>query len=269
MPQSYQQKKTGSFELDLSIRQTLLDTKTPLGSLPLKTINIKQGSQNKQTTLQTELHDSLVGTAFVYEAPLQSKGLKGVVAAHHRAHLETGHSDSTHLNFLFWSKNNKETASRRYTGACLYQGKKVSSTSSTGAPGTTMATNYWTYLGKKGKANISWRSHLFTMYQLRIRHKAKAETPNNNDQWHYLDQNPGSYECKFMADGAILGAVTFDVADGAIVRTRCQSDINTPGNVYVLPFQDKGVSTEKLDKALQKRVINGPKSWSKGCPAGK
>jgi len=269
MPESYQQKKAGSYELALSIRQTLLGTKVALGSLPLKVINIKQGSQNRQTTLQTELHDSLVGTAFVYEAPTQSKSLEGVAAAHHRANLETGTNNSTHLNFLFWSKNNKETASRRYTGACLYNGKKVSSTSSTGAPGTSMATNYWSYLGKKGKANISWKSHLFTMHQLRIRHKAKADTPNNNAKWHYLDQNPGTYECKFMADGAILGAVKFDVVGGAIVSNRCQSDINTPGNVYVIPFQDSGVSSEKLDKSLQKRILNGPRSWSKGCPAQK
>ena len=267
LPDSYQQKKAGTFELELSIRQTLLDKKTSIGSLPLKVINIKQGSQNKQTTLQTELHDSLVGSALVYEGA--ASGLKGVAAAHHRANLDTGTVNSTHLSLLFWSKNNKETASRRYTGACLHNGKKVAAGAGAGAAGTTMATNYWSYEGKKDKAVISWKSHLFTMYPLRIRHKTKRETPNNNSKWHYLDENPGTYECKFMADGAILGAITFEVADGAIVRHRCQDDINAPGNVYVVPFEDKGVSTEKLDKALQRRVINGPNSWSKGCPAGK
>ncbi len=266
MPSSYAQKKAGSYSLDLSIRQTLQEKTTALGSLPLKTINIKHGSQNNPQTIQTELNDSLVGSAFVYEAPLSSRGIKGIAATHHRAHMETGASQSTNLNIVFWSKNDKASAGRRYTAACLYKGKKVASRSNGGGSGTNLATNYWSYVGKKGKENISWKAHVFQMYALRIRHKAKADTPNNNAQWHYLDQNPGTYECKFMADGAILGSVKFDVQDGAIVKNACQSEINTPDNVYIVPFKDKGTSTVKLDKKLQKRIFNGPRSWSKSCP---
>ena len=188
---------------------------------------------------------------------------------HHRAHLETGTSDSTNLNLLFWSKNDKATANRRYTAVCLYKGRKVASQAGNGAPGTSMSTDYWSYKGKKAKENISWKSHLFTMHELRIRHKAKADKPNNNDRWIYLDQNPGTYECKFMADGELLGSVKFDVLDGAIVRNTCQDEMNTPGNVYIVPFKDRGTSTVKLDKSLQKRIWNGPNSWSKKCPPGK
>ncbi len=271
LPKEYSQKSAGTYALDLSIRQPLLGKNQAIGSLVLKAINIKQGSQNKPQTIQTELQDSMVGTAFVYEAPLKSgsrNNLKSIANSHHRGLLQGKYTDSTNLNIEFWSKDTKSTDRRSYTAACLYNGKKVASKSGIGNNhGVNMT--YWSYLGKKGKEVITVNSHVFQMHQLRVRHKVNQSNPPNNSNWHYLDQNPGHYSCKFLADGALMGSVDFDVADGAIVKTPCQSEINTPDNVYVVPFIDKGVSSAKPDKSLTKRVFFGPRSWSKKCQAKK
>ena len=66
-PEEYKQKGTGSYKVDLSIRQPLAEKTTSIGSLEFKVQNIKHGSRNRPKTVQTTSHDTLVGGAFVYE----------------------------------------------------------------------------------------------------------------------------------------------------------------------------------------------------------
>ncbi len=265
--EGHAQNNPGSYSLDVSLRQTLLEKETKLGSLELEVINIKQGSQNTQQTLQNESLDALVGPAVLYEEDGYSMSkpseLRAIADGHFRDALKGAHNDSTHLNIGFWAKTKNEKGKARYDVACLHDGKKVASKPA--SAGGASAKSYWTFVGKTGKDVVQWKHYRYPLYDLRVRAADKAGEKPDNDQWHYLDQHPGKYECKVMADGAVQASFSFDVADGRVVTHACQKDVNTPDNVYIVPMSAKGLSDTPLNTKLQKRAFFRGK-WSKGCP---
>lgn len=272
-PESHAQKKSGNFTIELSLKQTMEEKTTKLGSLALKVIDIKQGSQNDQLKLQTELRDGLVGPAFLHlgdrSQSVKNPGFKSIADNHHRAWEKDEYFESTHLNLLFWTKNDESAGRADYNIACLYGGKKITVKKRGYGGRDKSGGSYWTYTGKKGKKNVEWKEHNYPLNMLRLRPPSKRDAKPNNDQWHYLDKNPGTYACKIMNSGSVVGSFDFEIKGGEIVPHKCQSDINTTDNVYVIPFKDKGLSGEKRDKSLQKNVLFSTKKWSKGCPASK
>ncbi len=106
--------------------------------------------------------------------------------------------------------------------------------------------------------------HTFVLQNLHVR---RTNAITHNKQRLFLDNSPGKYECKFMADGKVKASIEFEVKDGKIVKNKCDDNINLPSYVTGVTFKDKGVSTVKVDRKLKSKLFYTSKRWAKGCPA--
>lgn len=269
-PKEYEQTKPGNYEVELAYKRTLEGKQEPLGSLYLTTFNIKHGSLNKQQTLQDTLHDGPVGVAFVYESSAYTvdgyKSLPTIAESFVREALADQYTDSTFLNLKVRTKNDDGRGYRRYEAICFHEGQRIGTRAIASSHSDKFS--HWTYAGKE-KKKVSWTDRVFRLNNLRVRDIKKHGAPPNNGNWWYLDQHPGKYECKIVADGEIRGIARFEVQGGRVVPHKCTEDLNTPDHVAVVAFEDKSMSDLKVDKKQQKRIFYGPRTWSKSCPPRK
>ena len=262
LPEEYKQKGTGNYQVELSIRQPLAEKTTKLGSYEFKVKNIKHGSRNKPSKVHTSSFDSVLGAAFIYHV---GRGgtypLKAIADGHYRSTITDG--GSRPMKIKFWSKVDKESSRLKYNAVCFKDGTRFDA-----SPMTMSQTEseYWSYKGKADKEQVFWKRHTFTLRNLRFRVGASVD---HNKARMFLDNSPGKYQCKFLADGEVKASVNFEVKDGKVVKNKCDDDLNLPDNVNSIAFKDGGVSTVKADKKLKSKIFFSTKKWSKGCPAKK
>lgn len=269
-PEQYAQNKAGDYEVALAYKRTLEGKEESLGSLYLSTFDIKQGSQNKQTTLQETLQDGPMGVATMYEASAYAvdghRRLPAMAESFVREQLGDQYTDSTFLKLKVRTKNDEGDGNKRYEAICFHGSQRIGTRAMSGSQ--TDRFKYWTFAGKD-KKRVSWTDRVFQLNHLRVRHRNNRGKPNNNPNWWYLDEHPGKYECKIVEGGQIRGVAHFVVHDGRVMPHKCTDEIQAPDHVAVINFEDKGMSDLKPNKKHMKRVFGGPRTWSKACPPTK
>ncbi len=269
LPKEYAQTKGGAYQVELAYRRTLEGKNESLGALFLDTMVIKQGAQNKQKALQQGVHDGPVGVASVYEEPAggdDRRKLVRIAEGYLRDQLADRYTDSTYLNLKIRTKNDESKGYRRYDAICFHEGQRIGSRAVSGSSSDNV--NYWTFKSKD-KQRVKWNDRVFRLNHLRVRHANNRGKPNNNSNWWYLDEHPGSYECKIVADGELRGVARFEVKDGHVLPHACTAQLNAPDHVTLVAFEDKGMSDLPVDRKQQKRIFYGSRSWSGACPPRK
>ena len=252
--------RAGNFTLDLVYKETLADKKTPLGTLAMTVVELKQGSQNKQTTTWTVSHDHRLGLATVEEHQ-NRLGDYGVdfsqaILLHDQAAKLEKLGGPTHYAIRFWTKF-KQGGPKTLAMACLLDGKRVVEARHTGGE----TRSYWTYKGKE-KESGEWEQQVFQFYGSRV-WKAGEEGAN---VWQWSD-HPGDYRCVATAGGETVKEVFFTIgADGAIVDNACQAQIATLRHIHVARAKDGAISNTNFDARAAKQAFFGRVTWKAGCP---
>ncbi len=255
-------KKAGTFTLDLVYKQTLETTLTPLGTLEMKVIELKQGSQNKQTTTWTVSHDHRLGMATIEETVLNSSNpamdFQQVVLQHHDAARKTSNGSPTYYSIKLWTKF-KQGGPNTIAMACLLDGKRVVEA----VHGGGLTRSYWTYKGKD-KESGEWEQQVFNFYKSRV--YKQAGIPDDPNVWVW-SEHPGAYRCVASAGGETVSEVSFTVGtDGAIVDSTCQAQVATLRHIHVASAKPGAHTNTTLDTAASKKAYFGHVTWKKSCP---
>lgn len=256
--------KAGTFTLDLVYKQTLETTLTPLGTLEMKVIELKQGSQNKQTATWTVSHDHRLGMATIEESVNGARAVdlafQQVVLQHNDASRKASLGSPTHYSIRFWTKF-KQGGPNAIAMACLLDGKRVVEARHTGGE----TRSYWTFQGKD-KESGEWSQQVFSFYKSRVyKQPGITEDP---DVWVW-SEHPGTYRCVATAGGETVSEVSFTIGtDGAIVDSACQAQVATLRHIHVVSAKPGAHTNTTLDAAASKKAYFGHVVWKKGCPQG-
>ena len=254
--------KAGTFTLELTYKQTLANKLTPLGTLEMKVIELKQGSQNKQIPTWTVSHDHRVGFATIEENMQRSReaayDLQQIALLHNEAARKVKQGGAPHYTIRVWTKY-KQGGPTNLSMACLLDGKRVVEARHTGGENR----DYWTFQGKDRETG-KWSQQEFQFYKSRAYKEAEgATTP---DVWVFGD-HPGDYTCVATAGGETVAEVMFTVGpDGAIVDTPCQAQVATVRHVHVAKLKPGKLSNTNVDAGASKKAFFGHVVWKKGCP---
>ena len=254
--------KAGNFTLELVYKQTLANKQTPLGTLEMKVIELKQGSQNKQTPSWTVSHDHRVGLATIEEHVNRSReaayDLQQIALLHNEAGRKAKLGGPPHYTIRFWTKF-KQGGPNTLSMACLLDGKRVVEARHTGGE----TRSYWTFQGKE-KESGKWEQQEFQFYKSRA--YKEGDGASSPDVWIWGD-HPGDYTCVATAGGETVAEVSFTVgADGAIVDTPCQAQVATVRHVHIAKMKAGKVTNTTLDTGASKKAFFGHVAWKKGCP---
>lgn len=253
--------KAGTFTLDLTYKQTLADKLTPLGTLEMKVIELKQGSQNKQTSTWTVSHDHRLGMATIEENINRSReaghDLQQIMLLHNEAARTAKLGGPPHYTIRFWTKY-KQGGPNTLAMACLLDGKRVVEARHTGGEDR----SYWTFQGKERESG-KWEQQEFQFYKSRAYNDGAA---NGTEVWIFGD-NPGDYRCVATAGGETVAEVMFTIgANGAIVDSPCQAQVSTVRHVHIAKMKAGKLTNTTLDAGASKKAFFGRVAWKKGCP---
>jgi hypothetical protein len=255
--------RAGAFSLELVYKQTLVDKKSSLGKLELNVIELKQGSQNKQTANWVASHDHRLAGATIEENVNPTREaqvtLQNAMLQHHEAERAADLGSPTHYTIRFWTKY-KQGGPVTMNMSCMLDGKKVTEARQTG--GSTRS--YWTFKGKDRETG-AWSQQEFQFYKSRV-YKRMEEGP---DVWLW-SEHPGDYRCVATSGGETVKEVFFTIgADGKIVESACQAQVATLRHIHVIRAKDGKIANTPVDASAARKGFFGHVAWSAGCPAGK
>lgn len=253
----------GAFTLELVYKQTLVDKKTPLATLEATAIELKQGSQNKQTSTWMASHDHRLTGAIIEEHINYGRDynvmLQQVALQHHDAARAAKLGGSTHYNIRFWTKY-KQGGPTRMTMSCLLDGKPVVEGKHAGG----QTRSYWTYKGKD-KESGDWAEQVFQFVKSRV---YKQDDEAGVWMWN---EHPGDYRCVATAGGEIIKEVFFTIdAEGKVVDSPCQKQMRTLRHIRLVRAKDTSrLTNTTFDAKAGKKGYFGRVTWGAGCPSDK
>ncbi len=254
--------RSGAFSLVLVYKQTLANKQLPLGTLDLDVIELKQGSQNKQTSAWMASHDHRLKGATI-EENVNSTGdvqitLRNAMLQHHDAARTANLGGPTHYTIRFWTKY-KQGGPATMSMSCLLDGKKVTEARHAGGSNR----SYWTFKAKERETG-AWSQQVFQFYASRVYKQADE----GSTVWMW-SEHPGDYRCVATAGGEMVKEVFFTIgADGKIVESPCQAQVATLRHVHVIRAKDGNIANTPFDAKAARKGFFGHVAWSAGCPAG-